>query len=195
MRLFHLPGSRSTRVLWALEEIGCPFELQQISGEERKGEEHRRRHPLGRVPVLELDDGTFMFESAAICLYLADLHPEAGLMPAGNDTDRALAYQWTLFAMTELERTLFAWLMARHREEDETRPAAAAAEVVRALDAAVAGKTWLVGESFTVADLLCVSIASTGIDRGAIEAGGALSEYVERGKARPAYARANPPRS
>jgi glutathione S-transferase len=59
VRLYHLPGSRSTRALWTLEEIGAPYELTVMTGEERLGEEHRRRHPLGRGPVLELDDGGF----------------------------------------------------------------------------------------------------------------------------------------
>jgi glutathione S-transferase len=78
MRLYHLPPSRSTRVLWLLEEIGQPYELTLMKGEDRQTDEHRRRHPLGRVPVLEDDEG-FLFESAALCLHLADLYPDAQL--------------------------------------------------------------------------------------------------------------------
>jgi glutathione S-transferase len=78
MRLYHMPGSRSTRVLWMLEEIGVPYEVTLMTREERKTAEHIVRHPLGRVPVVELDDGSLLFESAAICMQLADLHPEAG---------------------------------------------------------------------------------------------------------------------
>ena len=55
MRLYHTPGSRSTRVVWTLEEIGFPYELERLTLEERRGEHHRRLHPLGRVPVLVLD--------------------------------------------------------------------------------------------------------------------------------------------
>jgi len=54
MRLYHMPGSRSTRVLWMLEEIGVPYEVTLMTREERKTAEHIGRHPLGRVPVLEL---------------------------------------------------------------------------------------------------------------------------------------------
>jgi glutathione S-transferase len=191
MRVFHIAGSRSTRVVWALEEAGATYELAVITGEERKSDEHRRRHPLGRVPAVELDDGTFMFESAAICMYIADLHPESGLMPTGTGTDRALAYQWTLFAMAELERTLFAWLTARYKEEDETPHIKAFKPVEAALANAISGRTWLVGETFTVPDLLCTGIVAAGLRRDAIDAGGPLAEYVARAEARPAYQRAD----
>jgi glutathione S-transferase len=105
-RLFHLPGSRSTRVLWALEEIGAPYDLTVMTREERSGPEHRLRHPLGRVPAIELDDGAFMFESVAICLHLADLHPEAELIGPLGSPQRAQAYQWSVFAVTEIEGAL-----------------------------------------------------------------------------------------
>ena len=67
-------------VLWLLEEIGEPYELTEIAGVQRRSAEHLHRHPLGRVPALELGDGTTMFESAAICLHVADLNPAAGLI-------------------------------------------------------------------------------------------------------------------
>jgi glutathione S-transferase len=98
-----MPRTRSNRVLWLLEEIGQPYELTRILPEQRRSEAHLARHPLGRVPAVELDDGTVMFESAAICLQLADLAPEAGLLAPSVSAMRALAYQWTLFGMTELE--------------------------------------------------------------------------------------------
>ena len=72
-----------------------------MTREESKGEEHRVRHPLGRVPVLQDEEG-FVFESAAICLHLADLHPDAGLVPALGTHERALLYQWTIFAQRSL---------------------------------------------------------------------------------------------
>src|SRR5207245_9107173 len=73
MRLYHVPRSRSTRVLWLLEELGAPYDLTVLAREDRQTPEHRERHPLGRVPVLE-DEHGFVFESAALCLHLADLH-------------------------------------------------------------------------------------------------------------------------
>jgi glutathione S-transferase len=62
------------------------------------------------VPALELGDGTTMFESAAICLQLADLYPAARLIPPAGSSERALVYQWVLFAVAELEAPLFRWI-------------------------------------------------------------------------------------
>src|SRR5436305_13755967 len=125
-----------------------------MTREEGRGEEHQRRHPLGRVPVLEDDEG-FLFESAALCLHLGDLHPDAGLVPPLGTHDRALVYQWACFAPSELEPPLFeAWTQA---DRDPDRAAAgrerfrtAAAAVAGALD----GNEYLVGEGLTVADVL-----------------------------------------
>lgn len=60
MRLYHVPNTRSTRVLWLLEETGAPYDLTLMTGDERRGETHATRHPLGRVPVIEDDEG-FVF--------------------------------------------------------------------------------------------------------------------------------------
>ena len=79
MRVFHRPRSRSHRVVWMLEELGADYELTLFTRADALTDEHRERHPLGRVPVLEVD-GRFSFESAALCLHLADCYPEAGLI-------------------------------------------------------------------------------------------------------------------
>ncbi len=102
VRLYYMPRTRSSRTVWMLEEIGAPYQLTEIAGVERRSDAHLARHPLGRVPALELEDGTVMFESAAICLQLADLHPDAGLSAPLGSSQRALIYQWVLFSMTEL---------------------------------------------------------------------------------------------
>src|ERR1035437_10111073 len=104
------------------EELGESYEITMITREEGKGEEHRARHPLSRVPVLEDADG-FVFESAAICLHLADLHPDAGLAPAPGTHERALLYQWTIFAPAELEPPLIE--ASVHAQRDPDRAAAA----------------------------------------------------------------------
>ena len=109
-RLYYMPRTRSSRVLWLLEEIGAPYDLTEIKGAQRRSEEHLLRHPLGRVPALELGDGTTMFESAAICLELADLNPEAGLIGPVGSSARGLVYQWVVFAVSELEGPLFRWI-------------------------------------------------------------------------------------
>ena len=191
VRLYYMPRTRSSRAVWMLEEIGAPYELTEIAGAERRSPEHLERHPLGRVPALELDDGTVMFESAAICLQLADLHPEAQLSAPVGSSERALVYQWVLFAMTELEGPLFRWLgELRDGLTDASAAQQRFADAAAALETALAGREWVLGERFTVADLLCASILSGAESRELLEPWPGLRAYVKRAEARPAYARA-----
>jgi glutathione S-transferase len=191
VRLYYMPRTRSSRVLWLLEEIGAPYELTEIAGAERRSAAHLDRHPLGRVPALELEDGTVMFESAAICLQLADLHPDAGLSAPLGSAERALVYQWALFAMTELEAPLFRWIGELRdgvTESSASQPRFASA--ADAIQAALAGNDWLLGERFTAADVLCASVLAGAHSRELLEPWHGLRAYVERSEARPAYARA-----
>jgi len=178
-----MPRTRSSRVLWMLEEVGAPCELVKLAPEERKSPEHLARHPLGRVPALELDDGTVIFESAAICLQLADLHPEAGLIGSVGSTDRALAYQWVLFGMTELESSLYRWIFG-DLEDASLRERFTG--VATALDQALKGRDWLLGDRFTVADVICASVLGGAHTRGLLADWPGLQAYVERAEARPA---------
>ena len=189
MHLYHTPGSRSTRVVWTLEEIGAPYEITTLRGPERRDEARRFGHPLGRVPLLELDDGQILFESAAICLQLADLHPEAGLIPAAPSTARGLVYQWTVFAMTEVEPKLFAWRAARRQGEDESSQVAAFEPIAAALRAALTEGPWLTGAAFTVADITNASILANLIGGDFLDESDPLLDYGRRALARPAYAR------
>jgi glutathione S-transferase len=192
MRLFHREhAGRPLRAAWVLEELGEPYELTVMTREESRGEEHRARHPLGRVPVLEDDDG-FIFESAAICLHLADLHPDAGLVPPPGTHDRALVYQWTIFAPAELEPPLLE--AARWGERDPERAAAAR----RRFDAAAGavsdgleGTDYLVAGRFTVADVLVGSALGFTRRAGfADELPNNVKDYLARLVQRPAYQRA-----
>lgn len=95
MRAYHRPGAgRPVRASWELGEAGIPYELELVSGEGESAEHHRARHPLGRVPVLEEDDGRMVFESSAICLRAAQPAPAGGLIPGADTYERALTYQW-----------------------------------------------------------------------------------------------------
>ncbi len=191
VRLYYMPRTRSSRTLWMLEEIGEPYERTEIAGADRRSEAHLARHPLGRVPALELEDGTIMFESAAICLQLADLYPDAGLSAPLGSSGRAVIYQWVLFAMTELEGPLFRWLRERaDGVTEETAQQKRFSEACTALEAALDGQEWVVGERFTVADLLCASILSGAGSRGLLEPWPGLRGFVGRAEARPAYGRA-----
>ena len=174
-----------------LEEIGEPYELTIMSWEQGSGEEHRARHPLGRVPVVQFDDG-YVFESAAICLHLADLHPDAGLIGAVGTHARALAYQWTIFAPAELEPPLIE--AAIFREADPQRAEKARARFLKAVDAvghALDGGDYLVHGQFGVADVLVGTTLSFAKRAKFPEPlSPTLEDFLTRLFERPAYQRA-----
>ncbi len=189
-RLYYMPRTRSSRVLWLLEEIGAPYELTEIRGAQRRSDEHLRRHPLGRVPALELGDGTTMFESAAICLQLADLNPQAGLIGAMGSPERGLVYQWVVFAVSELEGPLFRWIRDLGEGITESPAQDRFTEAAIAMQSALAERDWLVDDRFSVADVMCASVLQGANARELLRPWPELEAYVQRGEARPAYARA-----
>lgn len=156
MRIYHREyAGRPIRAAWTLEEAGAPYELVKMSTEEGKGEEHRSRHPLGRVPVLEDDSGRMLFESAAICLQIADTHPQAGLIPAPGTHERALVYQWTVFGPAELEPPLIETAMYAQSDPERSAKAQARFEKgVAAVSEALGDREYLVGDAFSVADVM-----------------------------------------
>ncbi len=92
LRLYQREGAgRPLRVRWTLEETGAPYEYVVMTPEEGRNGEHAHRHPLGRVPVLETEEGS-LFESAALCLHVADLHSQAGLIAAPGTSERGQVY-------------------------------------------------------------------------------------------------------
>ena len=174
-----------------LEEIGQPYELTTMTWEEGSGAAHRARQPLGRVPVLEVDEG-YVFESLAICLHLADLHPDADLIAAPGTYARALAYQWSTFAPSELEPPLIEGAIFLEadpeRSEKARRRFLTAADVVaRSLD----GDGYLVGGSFGVADVMVgTALSFARRSRFPEPLSPVLDRYLTRLFERPAYQRA-----
>jgi glutathione S-transferase len=192
-RLYHRKGAgRPPRVRWALEEIGAPYDWIVMDTEEGRGDAHARRHPLGRVPVLETDDGP-LFESAALCLHLADGHPDAGLIPPLGSHERGQVYQWSFFAMTELEPALLRASVARRREDAD-----AAAKADARLDAAgqvlaahLADARFVVAGGFTIADVVVGGVLDSAREYDVFPGSTpSLLPYLESLDARPAKQRA-----
>ena len=174
-----------------LEEIGEPYDLTIMNWEQGSGEEHRARQPLGRVPVVQFDDG-YVFESAAICLHLGDSYPDAGLIDGLGTHARALAYQWSVFAPAELEPPLIEAAIFREAQPERAEKARArffkaANAVAESLD----GGEYLVERSFGVADVL-VSTALSFAKRAKFPEPlpPVLDDYLARLFERPAYQRA-----
>ena len=192
LHVFHREhAGRPRRVLWLLEEIGEPYELTIMNWEEGSGEEHRTRQPLGRVPVVQFDDG-YVFESAAICLHLADLHPDAGLIGGLGTHARALGVP-----MVDLRPGGAG--AAPHRGCDLPRGPTERAEKARvrffkaasAVEQGLDGGRYLVDGRFGVADVL-VSTALSFAKRAQFPEPfpPVLDNYLTKLFERPAYQRA-----
>ncbi|HVA79787.1 MAG TPA: glutathione S-transferase family protein [Candidatus Binataceae bacterium] len=164
-KLYGTSKSRSARSLWALEELGVKYDHVPMPTTEAKSPDHLKRNPHGHVPVLE-DDGVIVWESMAINLYLAEKHGKNSLWPS-DLASHAEIYKWSFWAMTEIEPKLMDIL--RHRvmnppEQRDEKVAQAAVEALKgplkALDQSLQGKDYLLGKTFTVADLNVASVMS-----------------------------------
>ena len=193
LRVYHRVGAgRPIRVVWALEEVGADYELVTMSAEEGASAEHRARHPLGRVPVLEDEQGP-MFESTALVFHVAELYPEAGLLPPPATHERAVVQGWSIFAMTELEAPAIESRSQREANPDASaRAAARCADAVAVLEGALSGAPpYLVGTGFSVADIVAGGVLGVAVRVGAIEPSPTSAAYIESLAARPAWQRAS----
>jgi len=166
MKLYFAPKTRATRPRWLLEELGVPYELINVDLEkgENKQISYLRVHPLGKVPAL-VDGEVTVFESTAICMYLADKFPEKKFAPALGTPERAQYYQWMAYAGATLEPLISEYGMhTQYLPEDKRNPEVAAAAKVAALAAikvvehAMLGKMYLIGEKFGATDVVLGSV-------------------------------------
>ena len=192
LRLYHRDkAGRPLRVRWALEEAGADYDFAVMTQEEGEGEEHKQRHPLGRVPVLETEDG-FLFESAALCLQVADLHPEANLIPPPGTYERGLVYQWTVWAMSELEPAIIRAYTAVQAGDAE-RTASTQERLMNlfaALEKTLDGHDFVTGDDFTIADVVVGGVLVAARRRELMPDSPNVNAYLDRLDARPAKQRA-----
>lgn len=189
LRVYHRVGAgRPIRVVWTLEEVGADYELVTLSAEQARDAEHRARHPLGRVPVLEDEHGP-MFESTALVFHIAELYPDAGLLPPAGTHERAVVQGWSIFAMTELEAPAVESFRQREANPEASAKAAArCVEAVAALEGALSGATpYLVGSRFSVADIVACRVLVLAAGVGAIVLSPACAAYKESLTSRPAH--------
>jgi glutathione S-transferase len=195
MKLYGLGPIRSLRALWALQELDADFEFVPVNllGGENRHPDFLRLNPAGKVPVL-VDGDLVLTESAAIVFYLAEKYADKGLMPTDLN-ERAQAYRWTLFAVTELEQPL--WRIAKHTflyPEDKRLPediALAKEEFVamaEVLERHMDGRTFVIGDRISIADCVTVYVIDWGNEVGLIDGFPNLKAYLER-----MYARAKAP--
>jgi len=196
IKLYGISGSRAMRPLWMLEELGLPYEHLKVSFvNDTRTPEFLKLNPNGHIPVLQDGDLT-LWESMAINLYLARRY-DKGLWPKRVE-DEGRAFQWTLWAMTELEEPVLTALMHRMSLPADQRDAKRADDAAErfktplgVLNGALAGKAYLLGDAFTVADLNVASVISSA-PLGGLDLGQAphVLAWVVRCTGRPAFARA-----
>ncbi len=198
MKLYYAPQTRAGRPRWLLEEIGAPYEMVTLDMQkgEHKKPEHMKIHPHGAVPAL-VDGDLALFESAAICMYLADKFPDKRLAPAIGTPARGLYYQWMLYSMATLEPPVLAvFLNTVMLPEAERSPAvvekarATFADVARVLSNALTGRTFMLGDQFSAADVMIGSTLAWAGFMGLLSDQPVLQAYVKRLSERPAFQRA-----
>jgi len=198
MKLYHSGQSRSVRPRWLLEELEVPYELVRVDLQqsEHKRPDYLKIHPHGAVPALSDGDLT-MFESAAICMYLADKFPEKRLAPPVGTPARGLYYQWMVYCMATLEPPVLQVFLHTIRLPEAERSAKIAGEgrqgfavVAEVLNAVLAGRSYLLGEQFSAADVMIGSTLGWSQFMGLLEGRMVLQEYVQRLTSRLAYQRA-----
>ncbi len=186
------PMSRGRIVRWMLEEIGQPYRTELLDyATTMKAREYLDINPMGKVPALRHGD-TVVTESAAICAYLADAFPAACLAPPPGDRLRGPYYRWLFFGAGPLEMAWTNQAMGFTVPPDKQRMAGYGnfALVMDVLEAAVSASRYLVGDSFTAADLYIGSHIGFGLQFGMIERRPAFEQYVALLMARPAAVRA-----
>ncbi|MDO6416332.1 glutathione S-transferase family protein [Sphingomonas sp. BIUV-7] len=191
LTLYTNPMSRGRIARWMMEEIGQPYEVDYLGyGGTLKSEEYLAINPMGKVPALRHGD-LVVTECAAICAYLADAFPEAGLAP--DPADRADYYRWLFFAAGPVEAAITNKAMGFVLPEGKGRSAGYGSldHVLEALETAVAGKTYIAGGAFSAADVYAGSQIGWGLQFGTIPARPAFVSYWDGMKTRPAYVRAS----
>lgn len=184
--------ARDTRVRWALEEVGQPYQVRLVSFRALKEPAHLALHPFGQIPTFEQDD-LALFETGSIVLHLAEEH--AGLLPQDANA-RARAITWMFAALSTVEPPILEFVTAKIFEADkpwaQERVPLVAERVrnrLKPLAARLGDADWLDG-AFSAGDLMMVSVLLRLRPSGILDEFPTLAAYVARGEARPAYQRA-----
>jgi glutathione S-transferase len=190
LRIYGIARTRAFRVLWTAEELGLDYEHVplEIGDAGARRAEYLAVNPNGRLPAIA-DGGFVLWESLAITLYLAKKHGR--LYPATIEGE-AKAWQWSLWAVQEVDRGVNIWSLHALRLPPGERDAARRAEALqvlvepfRVLDAALADSAYLLGEAFTIADLNVAAVISRAIEMD-LSANPRLADWLKRCLDRPA---------
>ena len=190
MKLYYSPGACSLSPHIVLREAGLPFELEQVdlkAKQTKSGADFRAINPKGQVPALQLDDGRVLTEGPAIVQYLADRKPEAKLAPAPTAPERYRLQEWLNYLTSEIHKGLGSLFNAAMPDAWKAVVKDNIAQRFAFLTRSLEGKSYLMGESFTVADAYLFTLLGwtkwLDIDLGKWPV---LKAYSDRVAARPA---------
>ena len=186
------PMSRGRIVRWMLEEVGQPYRTEIIDyATNLKSPEYLAVNPMGKIPAIRHGD-TVVTECAAICAYLADAFPEAGLAPPLKDKRRGPYFRWMFFAAGPLEAATTNKALGVEVPPERKRMVGYGGydEVMNALETAIAGRDYITGDAFSAADVYFGSHLAFGMQFGMTEKRPAFERYVGRLMSRPAAVRA-----
>jgi glutathione S-transferase len=187
------PQSRGRIVRWILEEIGCPYDTKLLEyNTSMKAPEYLAINPTGKVPAIKHGDAV-VTETVAICTYLADMFPEALLLPDAKDMQaKADYYRWLFFVAGPLEAAVANNLLNVTIPQDKKRAIGHGGieEVCSILQTALKGKDFVAGNRFSAADLIVSSYVGFYLMFGVIPPNAEFERYVKLHKSRPAAMRA-----
>lgn len=190
--LYHCPQTRSGTAFWMNEELGdvCDVQILDIKKNEQKNPDFVALNPMGKLPTL-VHDGVVTTEAAAICAYLADAFPAAGLAPAQNAANRGAYFRWMFFAPTCIEPAMMDIFFKRKNENPASIGYANADEVIETAKTALGHGDYILGDTFSAADVVFGSSLNFAMMFGAFEKQEPFTSYVDRLMARPAVQRCN----
>lgn len=186
------PQSRGRIARWMLEEVGQPYRTEVLDySTTMKAPAYLAINPMGKVPALAHGDA-IVTECAAICAYLADAFPQAGLAPPPGDRRRAPYYRWLFFTAGPVEAAVSntALGFAVPPERERMMGYGNVERALATLEGAVSQADYLIGSGFSAADVYVGSHLAFGMMFGTIDRRPAFQRYVQRLTARPAYIRA-----
>lgn len=191
IQLYHHPFSRASNVVWALEEVGVPYELvwtDFTKGEHKQGDV-AAKNPMGKIPLL-VDGDAVITEAAAIDLYLADRYAPGRLAPALDDPRRGAYLRWSLFTPSVIEPAAMAKYM-----KWEYRASNAGwgtyEDMVASVDSALGNGDFLLGEMFSMADVIFGGSLRYMVRFKLVEPSARVGAYLERLAGRPALQRSD----
>ena len=187
--LYTNPMSRGQIARWMLEEVGQPYDMVILDFESgMKSADYLAINPMGKVPTV-VHAGKVVTECAAICAYLADAFPDAGLAPSTDS--RADYSRWLFFAAGPVEAAVTNKALGFVVPEGRDRMAGYGSfdHAIDTLEGAVSGQTWICGDRFTAADVYVGSQIDWGLSFGSIPSRPAFEAYAGRLRERPAYKR------